>query len=327
MSQVTTRLLSLIMLMQRQRTWKAGDLAAELGVSERTVHRYLSNLDEMGIPIYSERGPYGGFGLLRGYRLPPMVFSAEEATVLYMGAQLVSELWGQTYHDAVTGATAKLDNVLPDELRQEVARQRRNLHVGGLTALDYRPWGPTIHLLRRCIAERRCVHLTYHGLRQEETERCVEPYALTLQWGMFYLVARCQLRQALRTFRVDRISAATAGEGRYTIPADFDLHAYLRRSMSTEERALTIRVALEPALVQMVREQHGHWMALSEGEDGGAVAQFQAARLEWATGWVLSLGAQTRVLEPAELAEAVRQAAEGILARYAVVECGGLPPL
>ncbi len=77
MSNVATRLLSLIMLLQSRPTWKAADLASELNVSERTIHRYMSMLDEMGIPIYSERGPYGGFSLLRGYKLPPLIFSAE----------------------------------------------------------------------------------------------------------------------------------------------------------------------------------------------------------------------------------------------------------
>jgi len=163
-------LLSLILLLQSRPSWKALELAGELNVSERTVHRYMAMLEEMGIPLYSERGPYGGFSLVRGYKLPPLLFTAEEATVLYMGANLVGELWGQTYDDAVTAATAKLDNVLPDDLRQEVARARQSLVVGGLTRMDYRPWEPTIHTLRQCIGERRCVRLLYRGFaRQKDT--------------------------------------------------------------------------------------------------------------------------------------------------------------
>lgn len=139
MSRVATRLLSLILLLQSKPGWKAAELAAELAVSPRTIHRYMSMLEEMGIPTYSERGPYGGFSLLRGYKLPPLLFTAEEATVLYMGAHLVREVFGQAYDEAVTAATAKLDNVLPDDLRAEVARARQSLVIGGLTAFDYRP--------------------------------------------------------------------------------------------------------------------------------------------------------------------------------------------
>ena len=122
MANVATRLISMIMLLQSRQTWKASDLSDELNVSERTIHRYVTMLEDMGIPIYSERGPYGGFSLMRGYKLPPLIFTAEEATVLYMGANLVEEVWGQIYQDAVTSVVAKLDNVLPDDLRQQVSR-------------------------------------------------------------------------------------------------------------------------------------------------------------------------------------------------------------
>jgi predicted DNA-binding transcriptional regulator YafY len=126
-------------MLQSRPTWKAAELAAELNVSERTVHRYMGMIEEMGIPIYSERGPYGGFSLMRGYNLPPLIFTAEEATVLYMGANLVREVWGKTYSDAVTAVTAKLDNVLPDDLRQDVARAQRSLVVAGWTSRNYEP--------------------------------------------------------------------------------------------------------------------------------------------------------------------------------------------
>jgi predicted DNA-binding transcriptional regulator YafY len=315
MSQVATRLLSLILLMQSRRTWKASDLAAELEVSVRTVHRYMGMLEEMGIPIYSERGPYGGFGLLRGYHLPPLVFSAEEATVLYMGAHLVREVWGETYRDAVTGATAKLDNVLPDELRQEVARLRQNLVIGGLTAIDYRPWGAILDLLRHCIGERRCVHLVYHAPGQEPTERKVDPYVLAFQFGLWYLVTYCHLRGEMRTFRVDRIQDAAPAEGRFTIPRDFDASAYLQQAMEPD-RAHTVVVHLEASVASLVREQHGRWMQIEDQADGSATARFQVASLEWASAWILSLGAATRVIEPPELAERVRQIARDIAAQY-----------
>ena len=71
MSRPAPRLFTLLLLLQRQPNQKAAALAAALGVSVRTIHRYLSMLEEMGIPIYSERGPEGGFSLLRGYKMPP----------------------------------------------------------------------------------------------------------------------------------------------------------------------------------------------------------------------------------------------------------------
>ena len=313
---VATRLISLILLLQSRSSWKAGELCRELDVSERTVHRYMRMLEEMGIPIYSERGPYGGFSLVRGYKLPPLLFTAEEATVLYMGANLVKEVWGRTYSDAVTGAIAKLDNVLPDELREEVAGAQQNLVVTGLQALDYRPWEPTIHLLRQCLRDRRCVGLHYRGSSGDPTERIIEPYALAFQWGIWYLVGFCRLRSEMRTFRVERIQRVWPLDEGFAMPRDLDVRAYLRESMAYE-RPHTVAVRVDAAMAPHVRARHGGWMDLTDEAGGALTARFAVATFDWAAGWALSLGASARVLEPPELVARVRAAAEAIVRRYA----------
>jgi predicted DNA-binding transcriptional regulator YafY len=316
MSNVATRLISLILLLQSRPGWKAGDLAAELSVSERTVHRYMAMLDDMGIPIYSERGPYGGFSLVRGYKLPPLIFTAEEATVLYMGANLVREVWGRTYDAAATAATAKLDNVLPDDLRQEVARARQSLVIGELSRRDYRPWEPTIHQLRQCIGDRRRVRLLYYSpAPAQQTERALDPYALTFQWGLWYLIGFCHLRQGLRTFRVDRIQSVTSLDDRFAMPRDFDVRDYLARTMRYEPH-YRVAVQLRAEVAPQVRERHGDWMAVADEPDGSVVARFEVASLDWVTGWVLGFGALARVLAPPELIARVQEAAEGALQRY-----------
>jgi predicted DNA-binding transcriptional regulator YafY len=316
MSNVATRLLSLIMLLQTRPTWKACELAEELDVSERTVHRYMSMLDEMGVPIYSERGPYGGFSLVRGYKLPPLIFSAEEATVLYMGANLVREVWGRAYSDAVTAVTAKLDNVLPDALRQQVDQARQSLVVGDMTARDYRPWEETLHILRQCIVDRYRVQLSYRAPgRETETQRVIDPYALAFQWGLWYLVGFCHLRQEKRTFRVDRVEDVHALEGKFDMPADFSVREYLAQSL-WENPPYKITVELQRSVVTRVRDLHGHWMELEQQPSGSVLAHFAVYNLEWTTGWVLGLGSAARVVDPPELAERVIDAARGALSRY-----------
>jgi len=327
MTNVATRLLSLILLLQTRPSWKASELAEELNVSERTVHRYMGMLDELGIPLYSERGPHGGFSLVRGYKLPPLIFSAEEATVLYMGAHLVREVWGQTYEDAVTAVTAKLDNVLPDDLRQEVARAQESLVIiSGLTRRDYRPWDPIIHTLRQCIGDRRCVKMLYRGLsRQHDTERIVEPYALSLQWGLWYLVGFCRLRQDLRTFRVDRIQEVTPLKDPFIRPRDFSVREHLSR-MARAEPAYKVVVHLDASVARQVWERHGHWMDITQHSDGSITASFMENNLDWPAGWVLGYGSTARIVEPPELIARVRQAAEGALQQYEQATPGDRPP-
>jgi predicted DNA-binding transcriptional regulator YafY len=316
MSSKATRLLSLILLLQSRPNWKAADLATELGVSERTVHRYLVALQEMGIPIYSERGLYGGFSLMRGYRLPPLIFSAEEATVLYMGANLIQEVWGQTYDEAVKTVTAKLDNVLPDDLRTEVARARQSLVVSGLTRIDYRPWGQTLRVLRRCIMDRQPVELHYRSFAQRDaTDRVVDPYALAFRWGLWYVVAFCHLRRALRTFRVDRIQTLKPLSGSFAVPDDFSVRDYLTDTMRMEA---TVRVAVEldASIAPQIREWHSHWMEITDHDDGSITARFDVADLDWVTHWTLQQGPAARAVSPPELIERVQNAARDILRRY-----------
>jgi predicted DNA-binding transcriptional regulator YafY len=316
MANVATRLLSLILMLQSRPIWKASELAEELKVSERTIHRYMGMLEEMGIPLYTERGRYGGFSLVRGYKLPPLIFTAEEATVLYMGANLVRDVWGQTYDDAATAVTAKLDNVLPDDLRAEVAQLQQRLAVGRLAARDYRPWESTIHTLRQCIIDRHCVRLTYRGIaRQEETEREVEPYGLAFQWGQWYLAGFCRLRQDMRTFRIDRIQQIKPLAETFTVPGDFDAREYLQRAMRYESPHRVV-VHLDASVAQSVREWDSNWLEITDHDDGSISVQFGTTDLNWATGWVLSYGAAAKALEPSELVKRVRAAAESVLQRY-----------
>jgi len=318
MTNVATRLLTLIFLLQKRPSWKSAELAAELDVSPRTILRYMGMLDEMGVPIYSERGPNGGFSLVRGYKLPPLIFSAEEATVLYMGANLIREVWGQTYATAVTSVTAKLDNVLPDDLRAEVAEAQQNLVVlAGLTHGDVRPWEQTIHVLRHCISERCCARIVYHGRsRQGETTRSVEPYALALLWGNWYLVGFCRLREEMRTFRLERIREVTALDERFVRPREFAVRDYLQRTMPQSEPAIRVVVQIAPRAAMAVRERHSDWMELTEHEDGSLTVRFTVAGLGWATGWVLGLGGAAQVLEPPELIDRVCESARAALGMY-----------
>jgi len=116
-----SRLITLIMLLQNRPNQKTTVLAARLGVSVRTLHRYFAMLDEMGLPIYAERGPYGGFSLGRGYKMPPLVLTPEEVGAVSLGNGLVEDLWGDLYRQAAHAALAKLENLLPEQQRDEVS--------------------------------------------------------------------------------------------------------------------------------------------------------------------------------------------------------------
>src|SRR5512140_136331 len=148
MANAATRLITLIFLLQNQTNQKASELAEKLGVSLRTIHRYFEMLDEMGIPVYSERGPYGGFSLVRGYKMPPLVFTLEEAVAVVLGTGMVEEMWGDLYRQSARGALAKLENLLPEEQAREVAWARQSLIATGMNRGDLKALTPALEKLR-----------------------------------------------------------------------------------------------------------------------------------------------------------------------------------
>ncbi len=315
MSNVATRLLSMIFLFQSRRQWTVSELSTELDVSNRTVHRYIGMLEEMGIPLYAERGPYGGFSLLRTYKLPPLIFTPEEATVLYMGASLVQDIWGKPFRDAVTGVTAKLDNVLPDDIREEVQRSQRSLVVMTGTSRDYSPFHGLMATLRDCMADGKQVRMRYHSFSRMETDRVVDPYALSFRWGNWYLIGYCHMRKEKRTFRIDRINHLEALNRSFKLPQDFDAKAYLEKTMTWENRYVVV-VQMDREVAETMRERETDWMRVSDNPDGSVTVRFDVDDFNWAAGWVLSWGKHAKALAPPELIERVKQAAQDLLRQY-----------
>ena len=159
MANTATRLITLIMLLQRQPNQTAAQLGQALDVSVRTIQRYITMLDEIGIPVYAERGPYGGYALVRGYKMPPLIFTPEEAAAVYLGTSLLEEVWGRLYQAGARGALAKLDNVLPDEQRREVAWARQAVLSIGTNWADPNLAVPYLEQLRDAMRERRRVRM------------------------------------------------------------------------------------------------------------------------------------------------------------------------
>ena len=316
MANTATRLITLIMLLQRYPNQKAAELAQQLGVSVRTVHRYMSMLDEMGIPVYSERGPYGGFSLVRGYRMPPLVFSPEEAVAVYLGTGLVEEIWGEMYRDAAQGALAKLDNVLPEEQRHEVAWARRRLLVTGMHRMDVQQLAPHLEKLRRALRQLRRVRMWYRSRSQRDPiEREVDLYALVHRWGWWYAIGYCHLRRAVRSFRVDRIAELTLLETDYHVPDEFDIQQYLQ-SEPYAQPEVHVRLHFAPEAALLALDDRPLWESFEDQPDGGVEVSLGVPTLEWAARVALSYGPHVEVLEPPELQRLLCDQAHAIAATY-----------
>jgi predicted DNA-binding transcriptional regulator YafY len=316
MANTATRLITLIMLLQRQPNQTAAQLAQTLAVSVRTVQRYITMLDEIGIPVYAERGPYGGYALVRGYKMPPLIFTPEEAVAVSLGTSLLEEIWGRLYQADARGALAKLDNVLPDQQRREVAWARQNVLSIGTNWTDPNLAMPFLGQLRDAMYERRRVRMRYRGRSQPApAPRDLDPYKLVSRWGRQYCIGYCHQRQAVRTFRLDRIVELAVLDQTFTDPADFNLQAYLA-SDPFFQPTVQVRLYFGPEAAVVAQDNRAYWKSIEEQPDGAVVVTFEAPDLEAAAGMVLRVGFPAAIVEPLELLELVRQQARAVAAHY-----------
>ncbi len=200
------RLFQIVLQLGRGRVLTAADLAARLEVSERTIYRDIANLMGSGVPIDGEAGV--GYRLHRGYQVPPMMFDSDEIQALIFGAQ-VAKRWGdRDLAEAAERILDKIDAVLPENLRPALSSQ--TMVVPEIAGFQSEETLLSLGIVRGAINQRRRLYLAYNDVSGTPTERIVWPLSL-LYWGNSWVVgAWCELRQAFRSFRVDRIVEARA---------------------------------------------------------------------------------------------------------------------
>lgn len=201
------RLFSIVQILRRDRITTAARLGRELGVSERTVYRDLSDLSRSGVPIEGEAGV--GYRLPKSFELPPLMFTADEVEALVTGMRMAQSWTGAELSAAAAAALRKIESVLPSALSSR-------LGTPGLFAPDFHiPREASRHLdeLRRAVRDRRKILASYTRADGEASERVLRPLGLFF-WGPGWsLSAWCELRTSFRSFRLDRFrSVATLPE-------------------------------------------------------------------------------------------------------------------
>ncbi len=202
----------------------ARELARKLAVSERTIYRDMQDLGRSGVPIEGEAGV--GY-ILRGFDIPPLMFTVEEIEALVIGARMVETWTTDELSAAARQALAKIEAVLPERLRAELGKPR-------IYAIDLRAEQPVrvqLHTIRQAIVETRRVEFGYQNPRGEGSRRSVQPLGLYF-WGIVWtLAAWCELLKDFRSFRLDRMSGVAAGSPFETKPGR-SLDDFLKRVRS-----------------------------------------------------------------------------------------------
>jgi len=226
----TARALLALELVQGSPGITADRLADKLGVSERAARRYVSILREAGIPIESVRGPHGGYRLGRGLRLPPLMFSAAEALGLVM-AVLDGHHDASDPTDPVGSALGKIMRALPEPVAAQAEAVRRTTAPAPDRAAARPDPGTTTALVQACSNHRR-VRLGYRSQAGSEWVMEVDPWAVVVRHGRWYLLCRSHNTDARRAYRIDRVRAVEVLDDTFSPPADLDPVAMLEEHLA-----------------------------------------------------------------------------------------------
>ncbi len=315
-----SRLVSLLLLLQTRGGMTAAELARELEVSVRTIHRDVEALGAAGVPVYADRGPHGGIRLIDGYRTRLTGMTSEEADALFLSGLPgpAAELGLGT---VVTAARLKVLAALPTELRGRASRLLERFHLDAAGWFRAGEAVPHLAAVAQCVWDGTRLEVDYDRGDHLVT-RTLDPLGLVLKAGVWYLVAAHDGQ--LRTYRISRVRDARPLAEHATRPPDFNLATYWADSIAAYERD-TPRIDV----TVRVRRDESRWLddVLDSSAPDSAVEladdepDWRRARvqLDWPNevpGRLLALGDSVEVLEPAELRRELIDLASSVLARY-----------
>jgi predicted DNA-binding transcriptional regulator YafY len=299
-------------LLQGRPSVTGAEAARTLGVDARTVRRYVTALQELGIPVDGQRGTGGGYRLRPGYRLPPLMLGDEEATAVVAGL-LATRRLGLA---GAEPALAKVRRVLPESLRRRVEALESALAFGDGAAAAVPPVGDTLLALADAARRHRRVAATYAPAAGPARRRELDPFGVVVHGGRWYVSARDVATGETRTFRADRFSGVALGGVVDGPPEGFDVVAATARSLARVPYAWAVDV-LVAAPADRVRERVPATIAELEPDGRGAtVLRMRADSLRWVAEVLAGIGCPFTIREPDELRAEVRRLA-GMLAASA----------
>ncbi|GLZ55592.1 WYL domain-containing protein [Actinomycetospora sp. NBRC 106378] len=324
------RVLALLELLQAGGTHTVAEVARRLAVDERTARRYVEHLRELDVPVETVRGRYGGYRLSRHSRLPPLMLTDEEA--LAVAWALLADRRdgvGPTSALAVRSASAKVRRVLPTGLARRIDAVLDTVSFTAVSARDGQEEqggsasGAVLLALAEAARDQRPVSFGYTARRAAPTQRRVEPYGIVAHRGRLYLSGFDTTRQAVRTFRLDRIDAVRTLEGRVSVPRGTDpvQHVLGPFAPAPQLHEVALRVHAEPAHVRwwLPETMASATPVDAVGRTGWLRVFLRADRLEWVVGTLVAMDRPFVVESPEALRDLTASLA-GRTAKVAVAE-------
>jgi predicted DNA-binding transcriptional regulator YafY len=325
-----SRLVNLLLLLQSRGGMTAAQLAEELEVSVRTIHRDVEELSAAGVPIFAERGPLGGIRLVDGYRTRLTGMTADEAEALFLSG-LSGPAAQLGLGTVVAAAQLKVMAALPPELRSRASRLVQRFHLDAAGWFQPNEEVPNLATLSTAVWEGRSVAVEYDR-GDEVVPRTLGPLGLVLKGGIWYVVA--SVDGQVRTYRASRVVRATLLDEPVDRPDDFDLAAFWVESSSAYERdapTVVVDVRVREDQAWRLNQVFGRGTVAGaervdeDGHDGTIRLRIRLGYPDEVPGMLLATGHNLEVLGPPEVRDKVVMLANRIADRYrdaAPVEAG-----
>lgn len=299
------RIVAILIQLQSKKIIRAQELADRFEVSLRTIYRDIRTLEASGVPIYSEAGV--GYSLLDGYRLPPVMFTREEASSFIAAEKLMEKFTDKELQSYYTSAAFKLKAVLQSSDKDWVSTIESNILMQPTGKLFNEKAPNTLAVLFRSIAEKTQIILVYQAIEADDaTERLIEPVGVFHENDNWYTLGFCHLRNDYRQFRTDRIHQIKTTEKPFTLEHP-DLETYLQNDLQ-KLSTTKVRIVVPKNVSKYISSQKKHYGFVSqkETEDGKVEMTFMSRNIEDGFArWYMMFGDYGTILEPEILKERV----------------------
>ena len=314
-----SRLLEVLELLQSRPVASGREIADHLGVDGRPVRVYIDNLQELGIPVEGQRGVGGGYRLRPGYRLPPLMLSDDEIVMVVLGLAAARRLGIDAGGDRPESALEKIHRVLPTTLRRRVEALEAAVAFTRAETVGVPVEAEVLLVVSDAIRRRHRLQCAYTSFSGERTGRELSPYGLVVHSGRWYLAAHDHGREALRTFRVDRMEEVVMSTAQAAAPPEgFDAVAHVAQSLASVPWRWEVEVVLELPL-DVTAERIPLTLAELVDAGGGAqtVLKMRVESLDWMARVLAGLGCEFAVVQPSELRESVAALGRRLAAQVA----------
>ncbi len=280
------RLHAILTHLQSKRKVTAQELADRFSISLRTVYRDVKALDESGVPVIGEAG--NGYTIMEGYRLPPVMFTQEEASALLLGAKLAEQFTDGSVKRHFNAALFKIKAVLRTDDKEYVDSLTDSVAVIARFAPDTDSSRQYLSLLQQAVVHKRMILLQYRAKNNEEiTKRRIEPIGLLLYGGAWHLIGWCHLRNDYRDFRLSRMIAITLEDELFDPSVHPSIHQYIeqiRKSSDLEE----VIIVFKKETAKYLSEQKYLNGFVSEEDLGETIRmKFLTTSMEYFGRWLL----------------------------------------